>query len=93
MQNLGVPAERLTATGSVKYDGALTDRNNPKTVAFRQLFDIRGNDLVWVAGSTQAPEEEVVLKILQQLRLEFPRLRLILVPRQPDRFDDVAELL
>src|SRR5262249_51295878 len=50
-------------------------------------------DLVWVAGSTLTPEEEVVLGIYARAREEYPDLRLILVPRQPDRFDEVAQLL
>src|SRR5262249_38671296 len=47
----------------------------------------------WIAGSTQAPEEKVVLEIYKGLRTAFPKLRLILVPRQKDRFDEVASLL
>ncbi|HEV3142740.1 MAG TPA: glycosyltransferase N-terminal domain-containing protein, partial [Gemmataceae bacterium] len=100
LRQLGVPDERVSVTGSVKYDGVMMDRDNPKTAAFRELFNLQTagledspRGLVWVAGSTQAPEEEIVLAIFAKLRLEFSQLRLILVPRQPDRFDDVARLL
>src|SRR5262249_9586050 len=82
--------EKITVTGSVKYDGVVTDRDNAKTAAFRELFGIRNHETVWVAGSTQAPEEETVLDVYQRLKLMHPNLRLILVPRQKDRFDEVA---
>lgn len=83
----------VQTTGSVKYDGVQTDPGNPRTAALRQLFGIRPDDLVWVAGSTQTPEEEVALAAFRQARQRFPNLRLILVPRQKDRFDEVARFL
>ena len=93
LRNLGVPGHRISVSGSVKYDGVRTDRANTLTKALRELFNISENDLVWVAGSTQAPEEEIVRSIFQRLRLDFPSLRLILVPRQRERFDPVAREL
>jgi 3-deoxy-D-manno-octulosonic-acid transferase len=93
LEQLGVPTERITVTGSVKYDGAKTDCNNPKTVELQRLFHIGANDLVWIAGSTQAPEEDIALAIYHKLKPEHPNVRLILVPRQPERFDEVAALL
>lgn len=49
--------------------------------------------LTLVAGSTHAPEEEIVLRAFAELRPKHPALRLILVPRHPDRFEEVAKLL
>src|SRR5262249_47868293 len=48
---------------------------------------------IWVCGSTQAPEEAIALDIYCRLRDEMPGLRLALVPRQRERFEEVAELL
>jgi 3-deoxy-D-manno-octulosonic-acid transferase len=93
VRGLGLPAAAVTVTGSVKYDGVNPDRDNPRTVSFRQLFGVERGDLVWVAGSTQSPEEEIVLDVFQNLRRHIPNLRLILVPRQKDQFDAVADLL
>lgn len=83
----------VRVTGNVKYDGAASDRNNPRTLKLRQLFGIHPDELVWVAGSTQAPEEEVALAIYRKARERFSQLRLILVPRAKDRFAEVALLL
>jgi 3-deoxy-D-manno-octulosonic-acid transferase len=90
---LGAAAESVHVTGSMKYDGAETDRGNPATERLRQLAGIAQNDVVFLAGSTQAPEEELAIETYRALVREFPSLRLILVPRHPQRFDEVAELL
>ncbi|MCC6416881.1 MAG: 3-deoxy-D-manno-octulosonic acid transferase [Gemmataceae bacterium] len=90
---LGVRPERVHVSGSVKYDGTTGDRRNPRTENLRRLLGIGEDDLVWIAGSTQAPEEEAALTIYRHARERHPNLRLILVPRQQDRFDDVAALL
>src|SRR4029450_6494208 len=83
-EELGVPRERLRVTGSVKYDGVETNRHNPRTEAMRRLLGMRSTDRVWVAGSTQAPEEEMALDIYRSLKVSEERLRLILVPRQKE---------
>jgi 3-deoxy-D-manno-octulosonic-acid transferase len=90
---LGAVPGRVHVTGSVKYDGVRTDRGNPDTQALGRLLGVLPGDLVWVAGSTQSPEEEVCLAIFRGVRDQYPNLRLILVPRQKERFDEVAALL
>ena len=49
--------------------------------------------MVFLAGSTQAEEERLALATYARLRERFPQLRLILVPRHPERFDQVARWL
>jgi 3-deoxy-D-manno-octulosonic-acid transferase len=90
---LGIPQERIAVTGSVKYDGVNMDRQNPKTREMAKLFGIGKDELVVVAGSTQDPEEAIALAAWDKCRAEYPGLRLILVPRQRERFDEVAKLL
>jgi 3-deoxy-D-manno-octulosonic-acid transferase len=92
-RDVGVPPERIGVTGSVKFDGACGDRDQPKTGALRRLLQVTSTDRVWIAGSTQAPEEDIVLAVYRRLREQHPELRLFLVPRQRDRFDEVARLL
>jgi 3-deoxy-D-manno-octulosonic-acid transferase len=90
---LGIPEDRVSVTGSVKYDGLESDRNNDKTRALRQLLGLAPTDLVFVAGSTMEGEEEAVLAAFQSARRSHPSLRLILVPRHQERFERVAEWL
>jgi 3-deoxy-D-manno-octulosonic-acid transferase len=91
--DLGANWESVHVTGSMKFDGAQTDRANEKTVRLAQLAGIESSDVVFLAGSTQAPEEELAINAFRQLKDEFRELRLILVPRHPERFDEVAQLL
>ena len=99
LRQLGVTPDRVAVTGSVKYDGATGDRDAPKAVALRRLLGLPADAdgptrfRVWVAGSTHAPEESAVLAIFARLRGRFPALRLVLVPRHPDRFAEVGGLI
>jgi len=59
----------------------------------RILLGISMDAPVWVAGSTQDPEESIAIDIYRRAKARHPKLRLILVPRHPERFDDVARML
>jgi 3-deoxy-D-manno-octulosonic-acid transferase len=92
-RDLGSPSETVHVTGSIKYDGAQTDRKNPTTRRLAALAGFDENDIVLLGGSTQDPEEAMLLETFHALSPAHPRLRLVLVPRHPDRFDAVAKLL
>jgi len=92
LMKLGTRPDVIKVTGSVKFDGVLSDRKNPATEQLRQLFRIQEDELVLMAGSTQAPEETMALDAWHQLRTTYPNLRLILVPRHCERFDEVCAL-
>ena len=93
LRALGAPRDRLHVTGSIKFDGVRSDRSNPKTNELREFFGLLPEEKVFIAGSTQAPEEAFALDTWQALRSDFPNLRLILVPRHKERFEEVASLV
>ena len=90
---LGAGAKTVHVTGSMKYDGAQTDRGNPTTRRLARLAGFCEDDVVFLAGSTQEPEEALALDAYRRLSPRWPSLRLVLVPRHPDRFETVARLL
>ena len=92
-RSLGAGPDSVHVTGSMKYDGAQTDRANPATQRLAALAGFGGEDIVFLAGSTQEPEEAVAVSVFRQLLPEWPKLRLVLVPRHPERFDSVGRLL
>ncbi len=90
---LGARHECTYVTGSLKFDGAPTNRDNPQTKALGELAGFEQDDVVFLAGSTQQPEERLALDAYWQLSAVYPRLRLVVVPRHPDRFDEVASII
>lgn len=81
---LGVPADRLVLTGNLKFD----QRDTPESPD--RLPWLAGRPIV-VAGSTHDGEEAALLVAWPELARQHPGALLILVPRHPERFDEVAE--
>jgi 3-deoxy-D-manno-octulosonic-acid transferase len=92
-RRLGVAEHAVYVTGSIKFDGVQTDRENLWTRQLANLAGVDVGDFVLLCGSTQHPEEQVALDTFRQLIDDWPRLRLIIVPRHPERFETVAGIL
>lgn len=93
LKSLGAPANRVIVTGNIKFDRVESDRNHPRTAELKSGFGIQDSDRVFIAGSTQDPEEAYAIDAWLNLRIEFPQLRLIVVPRHKERFEEVATLI
>jgi len=91
--NLGAAPDTVRITGSLKFDGAVSDRRNSRTSEARRSAGWPDDAIILLAGSTQAPEEQLALDTFTTLSEKHPRLRLIIVPRHPERFEEVARLL
>ncbi|MGD9110340.1 MAG: 3-deoxy-D-manno-octulosonic acid transferase [Phycisphaerales bacterium] len=93
-KELGCPEEKVIVTGSLKYDTAQTgDKvDGSDNLAFE--LNITGQRL-WVAGGTGNDEEKIIIDVYKKLHQqdEFKDLRLVIVPRKPERFDEVASLI
>jgi len=91
---VGCPEERVIVTGSLKYDTAqITDKvEGADTLAVQLKIK---NQRLWVAGGTGNDEEKILLDVYQSLKQQkqFKDLRLVIVPRKPERFDEVANLI
>ena len=91
--DLGAPPDRTIITGSIKFDRVQTNRANSLSVEIARSFGIQPHERVFIAGSTQSPEEEYALAAYFALRRDYPDLRLVIVPRHKERFDEVARLI
>jgi 3-deoxy-D-manno-octulosonic-acid transferase len=89
---LGVDPDRLRVTGQMKYDN-VTGESVPGAADLARDLHLTPDDLLLVAGSTGPGEEEILLAAYAALKPRFPALRLALVPRKPERFDEVARLI
>jgi tetraacyldisaccharide 4'-kinase len=95
--HLNVPAQRLSILGNLKYEAVAPPAHSP--------LPTFGAEQIWIAASTVGPnepgsltrhfvdEDEIVIETFQQLARLFPKLLLILAPRQPARFPEVARKL
>jgi 3-deoxy-D-manno-octulosonic-acid transferase len=94
-------AERFTAlgaptvvmAGSLKFDGVAGDRADPDVLRLRRLAGIADDALVFLAGSTQPPEEQLAIETFRELAAAHPRLRLVIVPRHVERTPEIVALL
>ena len=88
LELLGVPNNKITETGSIKFDVSVPPSLRESAEVTRRML---GPDrLIWIAGSTRENEEGRILSVYKQLKNEFPSLLLVLVPRHPERFDYIA---
>ncbi|MDF1821007.1 MAG: lipid IV(A) 3-deoxy-D-manno-octulosonic acid transferase [Alcanivoracaceae bacterium] len=87
---LGAPADRVEVTGSVKFDLVIDDALRNGAATLREQI---GERPVWIAASTHPGEDQQVLVAHQALCRAQPDALLVLVPRHPERFDDVARLV
>jgi 3-deoxy-D-manno-octulosonic-acid transferase len=90
---VGIARGNVHVTGSMKFDGLRGDREHPEVAGLRALAGLARDDFVFLAGSTQEPEEPLAIETFRQLSPSHPRLKLIIVPRHPERFERVARLL
>jgi 3-deoxy-D-manno-octulosonic-acid transferase len=95
IRELGLPAERILVSGNLKFDIAETAFDDAVTNELRMRFGLDGKRRVIVAASTHAPEERVILEAFKQIEDREPAhdVRMIIAPRHPERFDEVALLL
>ncbi len=87
MRAMGAPAARVRVSGNLKFDALPPAGTSPALEAA-----LGGEGPLFVAGSTAPGEEESILDAFVAVRAEVPGLRLLLVPRHPERFAEAVEL-
>lgn len=89
---LGLSKKQLVITGNIKFDLHLDDDLKSRAAALRAQWQSETNRPVLLVASTHRGEDEIILDSLEQVRRSCPELLLVLVPRHPERFDEVAQL-
>jgi 3-deoxy-D-manno-octulosonic-acid transferase len=91
--NIGAPKERVITVGNLKFDQSLpTLTSEEKTQLYNMLYVPEGQKL-FIAGSTHRGEEDIILDIFKSLKKKHTDLILLLAPRHPERFNEVANLI
>jgi len=94
---LGLPPERTRVSGNIKFDADTEACEQAVTVELRDRFAFDDARPLIVAASTHAPEEAFMLDAFRKTRAALAgdrrSPRLLIAPRHPERFNEVAALL
>ena len=92
---LGIDAEKVKVTGNIKFDQKFDEAENNLTQELQRRFCISKDAPLIIAASTHAPEEKWILQAFKDVRQKskgkLPRL--LIAPRHPERFEEVAKLI
>lgn len=88
-QALGMARASISVVGSLKFDMSASGEDMERS---ERLHAWLGKRPIWVGGSTHPGEDEQLLAAHRRLLETHPQALLILVPRHPQRFDEVASL-
>jgi 3-deoxy-D-manno-octulosonic-acid transferase len=92
LEELGMPGRNLFTAGNLKFDAEAASELSGKTEEIRKRFGVDSTTPLLLAASTHAPEEEIILESVKQLGTN-KSVRLMLAPRRPERFNEVAGLI
>lgn len=88
---LGIQPDKLTVTGNLKFD--LPPPPTKDLAALKKRYRIASKDRVITLGSTHEGEEELLYKALIPALTMDPNLKVLIVPRHPERFARVKQLI
>lgn len=91
---LGMNENQTLVSGNLKFDAGTMQPNDPLTLELAERFKLNADPDLILAASTHAPEEVIILNSFSQVLSKFgSRARLMIAPRHPERFAEVADLL
>jgi len=89
---LGLPSERLYISGNIKFDLDLSVQVKLNAQQLIQQWHSQEQRPVLLAASTHRGEDELILQAFSQIKQHIDNVLLVLVPRHPERFGQVAGL-
>lgn len=92
LKKLGANQDSLSITGSIKFDIQLNPEDIKAGKNLRQQLQWQDRQVL-IAASTHKGEDEILLTVYQKLKQLHPQLVMIVVPRHPERFQSVYQLL
>lgn len=88
--SVGARPHQVKVMGNVKFDVDIPDAVLAQGKKLKRQ-DFAGR-FVWLIASTHRGEEDVFLEMFSSVKAQIPELLLVLVPRHPERFDEVRKL-
>ena len=84
---------KVSVLGNLKFDLPPWHEKQDKIHHLKKLFNFPKESIVITVASTHEGEEALLLDVLYELARHFPELRVVLVPRHPERLPQVSRLL
>ncbi|NOQ86011.1 MAG: 3-deoxy-D-manno-octulosonic acid transferase [Deltaproteobacteria bacterium] len=91
--NIGADKDRVTTVGNLKFDQCVPTITTEEKENLYNMLSLKEGQTIFIAGSTHKGEENIVLEVFKNLKKTYEDLILILAPRHPERFDEVADLI
>jgi 3-deoxy-D-manno-octulosonic-acid transferase len=91
---IGLPVSHTEVTGNIKFDLTINDELRVRAAELKQQWSHHGKYFLWIAASTHQGEDDIILDAFSLCKKNpaLQNLRLILVPRHPERFNSVGNL-
>lgn len=90
---VGAPTDKMVVTGNLKFDDEYPQLSPEEITQWKQKLGIGLDQFVITVGSSHNPEEQLIIATLQEISRSLPHIKIILVPRHPERFKLVEGLL
>jgi 3-deoxy-D-manno-octulosonic-acid transferase len=90
---LGVAPQKVVVSVSIKFDVSVEPVLKEAASALKTQWSQQGQRFIIIAASTRQGEDEIILQAYKQCLEKIPELLLILVPRHPERFQQVATMI
>ena len=91
--SFGIRGTKVKTTGNIKFDQKVSLAETDLSEEIKRRFDISREAPLIIAASTHQPEEKIILAAFKFLWKNSPEVlpRLMIVPRHPERFNEVAQ--
>lgn len=90
--DLGLKKSKSRIVGNIKFDITLAQPTKELAGEIKASYSNAGKRKIFIAASTHPGEDEIILDAISTIKKKHPNLLLMLVPRHPDRFNDVFNL-
>lgn len=91
--SIGIPSEKIVVTGNLKLDDEYPILSEAEIISWRHKLGIEPEQIVVTIGASHEPEEKILLELFKTLWKDFPEVKVLIVPRHPERFKAVKNLL
>ena len=89
LTSLGVSPAKVKVTGNMKFDSINQEDFKKERLQLRDKLRLTPDDKLWLSGSTHEGEEKIILDVYRKLLTDYPNLKLLLVPRHPQRAGEI----